>query len=57
VAFKRDKTQATGWQLLVGMMDLGQLPGGSTRNQAFAVSGDGSIVVGDGFANGNEAFI
>ena len=41
------------------MIGLGMLPGGSNRSVAWAMSGDGEVIVGDGFnaSGNNEAFI
>jgi probable HAF family extracellular repeat protein len=40
--------EAYRWTAGGGMAPLGDLPGGGFSSEAFAVSGDGSIVVGDG---------
>lgn len=50
-------TEAFRWTESGGMMGLGDLPGGSFRSMAFAVSRDGNVVVGRGSgASGTEAF-
>jgi uncharacterized membrane protein len=41
-------SQAFRWNAQTGMQLLGLLPGGHIQSQALGVSGDGSIVVGDG---------
>ena len=38
--------EAYVWTMDEGMMGLGDLPGGTFRSVAFAVSGDGKVVVG-----------
>lgn len=50
--------QAFRWTQATGMQGLGDLPGGSISSRAFAVSADGSVVVGAGnFGAPTEAFI
>lgn len=51
-------SQAFVWDSVNGTRFLGTLPGGLGTSTAYAVSGDGSIVVGQSYStSGNEAFI
>ncbi len=51
-------TEAFRWTAETGMQGLGDLPGGNFFSRAFAVSGDGSVVIGlSESALGQEAFI
>ena len=51
-------TEAFRWTVETGMVGLGDLPGGNFFSRAFAVSGDGSIVIGLSESElGQEAFI
>jgi probable HAF family extracellular repeat protein len=50
--------EAFRWTSGGGMVGLGDLPGGSTSSVAYAVSADGSVVVGSSeSASGTEAFL
>jgi probable HAF family extracellular repeat protein len=50
--------EAFRWTQQTGMVGLGALPGGSRASRAFAVSGNGSIIVGQSHGeSGLEAFI
>lgn len=49
--------QAFRWTSATGLVGLGDLPGNVYRSDAFGVSGDGSVVVGQGYSSsGLEAF-
>ena len=51
-------TQAFRWTLSDGMVGLGDIAGGDFSSQAFAVSADGSIIVGEERTDdGQAAFI
>jgi uncharacterized membrane protein len=58
VEFGFEIQEAFRWTWDRGMVGLGDLPGGALNSVAFAVSGDGSVVVGQGSGeSGYEAFI
>jgi probable HAF family extracellular repeat protein len=49
--------EAERWTLDGGVMPLGDLPGGAINSQAYGVSADGSVIVGQGeSSSGREAF-
>lgn len=56
VAGTRNK-RAVKWTAAGGIIELGALPGGDGTSTAWAISGDGSVIVGSASsANGTEAF-
>ena len=53
-----DNNHAFRWTQATGMVDIGDLPGGSNFSSASSASGDGSVIVGQSSATaGTEAFV
>src|SRR4029453_6950414 len=57
LGFGGNGCEAFRWTAGGGMQGLGDLPGGAFKSRAFAVSADGSVIVGSGATSaGFEAF-